>query len=273
MLSSIVITVFSEFSFTLYVDVYGFLNVAGHIPSSLSARLVSKSGIEIPIIYTASFIRDKDNNPTTILITMKDMTEIKRIEERLRQAKSMEMIGKLSLGAAHEVRNPLNSITAISEALFREIGENPEYKPYLDHIRDQVQRLSNVMKDLLDYGRPINQTDLHPAYIAKIIREAADSRESNALYKRYAVTVHKADEADTWRVKADAAKMQQVFVNLLENACNHSHNCRDIVITLSKKADEAVIQVTDKGSGIQPESIAHIFEPFFTTGRAAPARV
>ncbi|MFH0921112.1 MAG: PAS domain S-box protein [Fibrobacterota bacterium] len=71
------------------------------------------------------------------------------------QDKQMKILGQLTSGVAHEVRNPLNAIMAVSEALFQAIGKNPEYQPYIVHIREQVKRLSALMTELLELGRPI----------------------------------------------------------------------------------------------------------------------
>ena len=85
------------------------------------------------------------------------------MEEQLRSAHEVNLLGRLASGVAHEVRNPLNGILAISEALFQSIGDNKEYLPYLEHIRNQVHRLSALMQDLLDLGQTAHAVRIHAA--------------------------------------------------------------------------------------------------------------
>ena len=82
------------------------------------------------------------------------------MERQLLQSQEMKMLGQLTSGVAHEVRNPLNGILAITDALSKDLGENPEYRTFIEHIRKQVIRLSDLMRDLLDLGRPIESANL-----------------------------------------------------------------------------------------------------------------
>ncbi len=191
-----------------------------------------------------------------------------RLESKLRQSQEMELLGQLTSGVAHEVRNPLNGIVAIMEALFQDIGDNPEYDPYLMHMKNQVTRLTTLMEELLALGRPIYKEQMHSVKITAMIRASVDSWRHAASDSRDLV-VHCTDELKETTIIADNAKLEQVFVNLLQNAAQHSPREETIMVRIDHEGPETVkISVVDRGTGISEKSLARIFEPFYTTRKA-----
>lgn len=188
------------------------------------------------------------------------------LEDKLRQSQQMRMLGQLTSGVAHEVRNPLNSIIAITEALFKEIGEDTEFQEYLEHIRKQVDRLSNLMQDLLDFGRPGKKSDLQPISIGSAVFETVNSWKHVPVYKKHKVRIIESPDIKKWYINADKNKIQQVLYNLIDNACDHSPEEQDILITMDRGEDSNVlVKVIDKGGGVSTEHLPDIFDPFFTT--------
>ncbi len=196
--------------------------------------------------------------------------EIQReeMEKKLRDAQRMEVIGKLAGGVAHEVRNPLNAIMVITEALFKDLGDNPEYQPFVFHIRSQVDRLSALMKDLLDLGKPIEQTNLQRESLNKICSSSIDIWKHSESSRSHTVNILQPPDIGGIFVFADIQRLQQVFINLLENATHHSPEGSEIQLIIKRLEDEwCMIQVIDRGSGVPEDLLPRIFEPFFTTRR------
>ncbi len=188
------------------------------------------------------------------------------MEVQLRQFDKMKLLGQMAAGVAHEVRNPLNAILAITEALFQDIGDNPEYKPFLDHIRTQVDRLSQLMGDLLDLGKPIGPSSLHREFLPAICTAAVDLWKQTPISQSHKVRLILPAGQDYMSVMADSSKLQQVFLNLLENAAQHSPEGSEIRFVISTpKKTTARICVIDQGTGVPPENLQRVFEPFFTT--------
>jgi PAS domain S-box-containing protein len=189
------------------------------------------------------------------------------MDDQLRIAGEMNLLGRIASGVAHEVRNPLNGILAISEALFQDLGDKPEHLPYLEHIKNQVNRLSVLMKDLLELGKPLTQSEFIPQPIEPIIRSAIDSLRHSVSHKNRTVNFMPALAGAPVMVKSDAVKLQQVFFNLIDNACDHSHADGPITVEMTTAfADtEAVVRVIDRGKGIAPNLLEKVFEPFFST--------
>jgi two-component system NtrC family sensor kinase len=189
-----------------------------------------------------------------------------KLENQLLQAQSMKVLGQLTAGVAHEVRNPLNAILAVTEALFQHIGDNPDYKPYIVHIREQVQRLSALMTDLLELGRPINKEKLTNIPVAVVVKGVMSSWQHSPYAERCNVQLIEPSRARKWKIKADSTKIQQVFFNLLLNSAQHSPDHSEIRFAITEPIDHTIVlKVSDHGSGIPPEHINRVFEPFFTT--------
>jgi len=197
-----------------------------------------------------------------------DITESKAMELELFKAKKMQIIGQLAGGVAHEVRNPLNAILSVSEALFREkeIADNPEYLPYIQHMRTQVGRLSKLMSDLLDLGKPVQSGSLHPVSLGEACADVISLWSMSELARAHPVTLVAGDKALRLQVNADGPRLQQVFLNLMENAAQHSPEGSGITLLIGDPDRERVsVQVKDSGKGVAPEKLERVFDPFFTT--------
>jgi len=193
-----------------------------------------------------------------------------RLECELLEAKKMETIGQLAAGVAHEVRNPLNAILSLTEALFRERGivANPEYDPYIQHIRSQVGRLSQLMKDLLELGRSIPASSLHPVALQQICADSVALLGSSGLLETCRVTILPPGCPAGPLVLADPVKLQQVLFNVLENAVQHTPEGGEILLCLVPEGEcgpfLAAVRITDCGKGIPPELVERVFDPFYT---------
>jgi len=193
-----------------------------------------------------------------------------RLETELLEAKKMETIGQLAAGVAHEVRNPLNAILSLTEALFREhgIASNPEYDPYIQHIRSQVGRLSQLMKDLLELGRSIPASSLHPVALQQLCADTVALLASSDLLETCTVTLVPGRTAAGPLVLADPVKLQQVLFNVLENAVQHTPAGGEIMLRLVPEGEcgpfLAALRITDCGEGIPADLIERVFDPFYT---------
>jgi signal transduction histidine kinase len=188
------------------------------------------------------------------------------METQLRQLDRMKILGQMAAGVAHEVRNPLNAILAITEALFQDIGDNPEYKLFLDHIRTQVDRLSHLMGDLLDLGKPVQPSSLHQEFIPSICSATMDLWKQIPLSKTHKVRLVLPGHNSNLTVMADSSRLQQVLLNLLENAAQQSPEGSEIQIIVSNPKGITVrIYIVDQGTGLPAENFQKVFEPFFTT--------
>jgi signal transduction histidine kinase len=177
----------------------------------------------------------------------------------------MEAMGSLVAGVAHEVRNPLFSISAAVDALEPQLSERTGFAEYATLLRSQVTRLSQLMRDLLDYGKPAMLRP-SPASVAELWRRAG--RACAALARERKVAVTERIPAGLPLLDLDGAQMEQAFENLLANAIQHAPEGSSVLVLagLDESDPEPLVRCTveDEGSGLSPENLERIFEPFFT---------
>jgi signal transduction histidine kinase len=215
--------------------------------------------------------RTRELSDTNTILT-REIAERALLEKKLIDAKKLESIGQLAGGVAHEVRNPLNAILSITEALFREDGikGNPEYVPYIQHIRTQVTRLALLMNDLLDLGKAIPASNLLPVPLYRLCSETITLWKSSGSATNKQIVLECNVPPDHLLVRTDSIKLQQVFFNLIENAAQHnppSSSVRFCIIGAESPdniQNMAVVRISDQGSGIAPDRIERIFDPFYS---------
>ncbi len=182
----------------------------------------------------------------------------------LAQSQELRLLGQLTSGVAHEVRNPLNAISVVLEALFQDIGDVQEYRMYREHLFTHVERLKKLMQEILELGRPIEPSKIKTIDLEDLIRETVEIWSSSSPQNQFYVEI-KSDSSADMRVKANSLKMQQVFMNILDNAMQHSGSSKNILITITSEDACCFTKITDYGAGVKAEHLGKIFDPFFTT--------
>jgi len=228
-------------------------------------------------------VRDPKGRATRLAGTATDITEAKRLQERLREADRLAGVGTLAAGVAHEINNPLSYVTAnlavLDEALGRLAGTvrgDPagsagarEMRQALREAMDGARRVRGIVQALRQFAQPGRGEERRPVDVRAEI-EAAVGMARNEIAQRARLLVEIPDELPP--VEAAPHELGQVFVNLLVNAAQaipegHASD-NEIRIVARASGDRVQVEVRDSGSGILPADLAHIFDPFFTTKRA-----
>ncbi len=192
----------------------------------------------------------------------------RKAEELMLQSRQMHLLAQLTSGVAHEVRNPLNAIMAISEALFKKMDNREMYGQYMEHIRNQIKRLSRLMESLLALGRPLRSESCARMNIAQMLRDSVADWEHVVSERQITVSLGIPCEMENVSMNADRMKMRQTVINILDNAEQHMLPGEGVTIMASKEMNSVVIRFRDTGSGIAQEDMCHVFEPFFTTRKS-----
>jgi PAS domain S-box-containing protein len=199
------------------------------------------------------------------VLTFRDVTDYTTMQAQLRRARTLEAMGSLVAGVAHEVRNPLFSISATVDALEGDIGLQPEFAEYAGLLRSQVGRLTQLMRDLLDYGKP-SVLRRAPTSLSDVVRRAA--RSCAGLARERQVRVVEEVGADVPSLDVEGARLEQALENLLANAIQHSPpgGAVRIGVVLDGAAAPAQVRcrVEDEGPGIPPSDLEQLFVPFFS---------
>lgn len=209
-------------------------------------------------------IRDPGGTVTQFVAFVRDVTEEVALHEKLRKAQELERLGRLVGGVAHEVRNPLNAILASTDALAMDLGDDPEYQPLFEVIRSQLNRMSHLMRELLELGKPIPPEHLGRCSLREVCQEAASVlHQSHSRDTRGRVRLE-ISEGDA-PVRGDRNKLVQVLVNLLDNAIQCDASGAPIRLIMEEGGDSHRLRVEDAGPGIPEAHLGRVFEPFFST--------
>jgi PAS domain S-box-containing protein len=203
-----------------------------------------------------------------IVLVIRDTTELAELQRNLARERTMSALGALVAGVAHEVRNPLFAISATLDAFEARFGKEPEYARYTGNLRPEVARLSTLMRDLLEYGRPA-ELQLVLGDITAVVRETIARSEAAAATRGIRFEVATPDGVLVTR--HDPARLQQVVQNLVDNALVHAPAASRILITLARHQRGTMpwsrITVEDEGPGFKGEDLPHVFEPFYSKRR------
>ena len=202
------------------------------------------------------------------ILIAQDITQRSELEASVRRSEMMSMLGSLVAGVAHEVRNPLFGISSILDAFETRFRERTEYVRYTNVLRDELARLNILMEELLEYGKPYRgELYLSPVddVVTKSLRSCVPVADVAGVKLVNKVT------GRIPPVLVDRRRLSKVFVNLIENAIQHSPPGQTVRIeaTECREGNQLWLDcaVKDSGGGVLPEDTKAIFEPFFSKRR------
>jgi len=199
-----------------------------------------------------------------VICLFSDLTAVVQLEEQLRLKETLARLGELTAGIAHEFRNGLATIHGYGK-LLDPAALPPQFKPYVEGIRQETEALGEVVTNFLNFARP-TQLSLATHDLRAIVERAADDLRGEARQLGGDLVI----AGEFGRVDADDVLLRQAFMNLLRNAieaCQHAGVIPDVRVegVLDPVQRIARVSVHDNGPGILPEAREGLFRPFFTT--------
>jgi PAS domain S-box-containing protein len=203
-----------------------------------------------------------------IILIARDITHTVQLQTSLRRSEMMSALGSLVAGVAHEVRNPLFSISATLDAFEARFGPDADHARYIAVLRTELERLSQLMKELLDYGKPRNP-DLQPGSVVEVVDDAVRLCARLSRSRRVRVLNHA--KGPYGAVPMDRSRLLEVFQNLVENAIQHSPPGGTVTVSGEELEEDGrrliACTIHDTGPGFREEDLPKLFEPFFTRRR------
>jgi len=249
-------------------------DVCPHCPLKATLATQSPKYVEIDQLmsegdFTVSsypLAKPKTVEDSLVVHHYRDVTEERRLQRKLIQSEKMAAIGMLAGGVAHEINNPLAGILAFTQLLKHEIPEGEAHGD-LSEIEEAAKRCKKIVEDLLSFSRPHGESDLQPISMAETIDQILPLSKLNLRHRNVTLETHYEDDLPI--VRGNPARLQQVFLNLINNAAQSMTVSGGGRVTLKVFADadrgHVMAEVMDLGVGIKRENLTKIFDPFFST--------
>jgi PAS domain S-box-containing protein len=230
---------------------------------SVEINLRTKKGRDVPIAWGGSRMLDDEHRIVGLVAVGRDLTERKRLEAQLIQSAKLTSLGVMAGGIAHEIRNPLAISSAAAQLLLKRPDDEKLRKEAAEKIYSGIQRASYIIENLLKFARPPEER-MVPMGISEALEETLSLLANQFRVQR--VELRKDFAPDLPSVVGNKSLLQQVFSNVILNACNAMPDGGSLTITTRVNSDNGVeIEFADTGCGIPKENLSKIFDPFFTT--------
>ena len=230
-------------------------------------QIVNGRGETLELGVATSLIPGEEGKILSSVVVILDLTGLVELQERVRKADRLSALGSMATKVAHEIRNPLGSVKGLGQLVLESEEEGSETYRYMERIVREVDRLSNIVDELLDYSqrRPLT---LDSVDLNNVVREGLDMarfREGD-----HAPTLLQELDLSLPPIRMDRNRFLQAVLNVLVNALQ-AIDSDGGVVTVSTfreettKGGQIVLEISDNGPGIPPDVLDHIFDPFFTT--------
>ncbi|MBN2408732.1 MAG: GAF domain-containing protein, partial [Candidatus Aminicenantes bacterium] len=252
-----------------FQEILGPKNFLALFPSDTQQdfRLLSEISLELPegekrifdIAKTPLF--DNRMVPYGTIVVFEDITEKIRLQQQLVTSEKLASIGLLSAGVAHEINTPLTGISSYVQMLQKKLTDS-HYSQILEKIEAQTERVSRIIKNLLNFAHNPAESAFHKVSIADSLKEIISLIEYKLKAMNIQLEMKLAPVKPVW---GQGERLQQVFINIILNAIDAMPKGGVLRIQTAQEGGHVIITIADTGTGIQPPHLPHIFDPFFTT--------
>ncbi len=215
----------------------------------------------IQVGYTMSHLHDESGKDIGAVIAFQDLTEMKKMEAKLKRADILATAGRLAASVAHEIRNPLASISGAVQLLIEDLRGRTEFDKPLELISREVARINNLVTEFLSMARPVTNIQDGVA-VRRIIDEVFENVSRRDDFNPSIAL--KTSVEGTVIIRADQLKLKQVLLNLILNAMHAIKERGSISVECSLKNTTALISVSDTGEGMEENEVKLSLEPFWT---------
>jgi two-component system, NtrC family, sensor histidine kinase HydH len=223
-------------------------------------------GGRIPLSLSAAPLRDDAGRELGSVILIRDLRQIRELQEKVRRGERLASLGRLAAGVAHEIRNPLSSIRGFAQYFQKRFKGQTEEEGYAAVMIREVDRLNRVITELLDFAGP-KEPRREPHSIEEIAEHALKLLAPDIEAGKVAVV--REYEPGLSPIPVDRDQVSQVFINILLNALQSMEEGGNIRIGLRRSAAPPGVEVriADTGAGIPADDLQKVFEPFFSRKR------
>jgi two-component system sensor histidine kinase PilS (NtrC family) len=216
-------------------------------------EIATSGGGIIPLGFSTSLIYGAETQVSGCVIIFKDLSQVRALEEKLKQAERLSYLGKMASWVAHEIRNPLTAITGFAQ-LLPIARDTKTLALYSTDIQKGADRVNHIIDDILSFARS-KEIAFTAVDLRALAKEVASPLNTNIEVTGIGRSL----------VKGEYESLRRVFVNLMQNAVDALGKDGKITIDFNETGDQVITKITDNGKGIPDKEINRLFVPFFTT--------
>jgi two-component system sensor histidine kinase HydH len=217
----------------------------------------------VPVSISASKIINEEGVFVGQVFILRDLAEVRRLQDEIRRKEKLAAIGDLAAGVAHEIRNPLSSIKGIASYYKGKFADGSEDKEMAGVMVEETDRLNRVISELLEFARP-SKLNLKLSDLNELLKHSALLVQQEAAAKN--IQIHLNLTSGSVETEVDPDRLTQCFLNLYLNALQAMKNGGQLTVASATNNDGSVsIDIKDNGSGIPADDLGKIFDPYFTT--------
>ncbi len=230
-------------------------------------QIINGRGETLDLGIATSLIPGENGKVLSSIVVLVDLTELVELQDRVRKADRLSALGSMATKVAHEIRNPLGSVKGLGQLVLESVEEESNTYQYMQRIVREVDRLSKIVDELLDYSqhRPLTLESVDPNEVVREGIEMARFKEGDQ-----GPTFLQEFDLSLPPIRMDRNRFLQAVLNILVNAIQ-AVEPEGGVVTVSTYLEESarggqiVLEISDNGPGIPADVQDHIFDPFFTT--------
>ncbi len=215
----------------------------------------------IPVQLNVAKLPGENNEFAGRTIVITDVTEVRKLQQQVDQSEKLAVIGQLAAGVAHEIGNPLASISSIVQILQRK-SKDQFTSDQLLNVKDNINRISKIVRELVDLSRPPSHDEL-VTQIKEVIKTAVGIVKHDKRVKKVEFKTDLTENMPMVKIVPD--QLLQVFINILINSLDAIDGEGTIKVKSSFDDKFIYVNIIDNGCGIEEDAMKKIFDPFFTT--------
>ncbi|OHB33262.1 MAG: PAS domain-containing sensor histidine kinase [Desulfuromonadaceae bacterium GWC2_58_13] len=228
----------------------------------------------VPVSVSVSPLYTDAGKPEGVVLIIRDLSRMRDLEMAVRRADRLSILGTLSAGLAHEIKNPLGGIKGATQLLAMELPEQSPLREYTDVMIREVERVNGIIEELMDLARP-RPPQWSPVNLSKVLGDIVLFQKEAHRGKKIEFQLDL--DPSIPPLRGDENLLTRLFLNLIKNAAEAIEKQGQVTISTkvapdyhltkpgSRPVPMIVIEIRDNGKGIAPETLEQIFTPFYTT--------